>query len=166
MGIIGLLILGVIFFVSVKFLFNTKGDVDQIASREKAIETVMKNSLIRKTLIIDEWIPLLHSEFPECASEITAVSIDSFYDRFCVDWICAYFPEPYASEYRAKTVDNNEFREEIKHSVSDLLPKKIAHSALGSFPSWFDRMDNSLKIAVERSWPKFPQLVDTTVYKT
>lgn len=116
-----------------------------------ALAKVDQKQRQRKASFVDQLVPLLKAEFPESDAEITPVTVDPFVE-FTKDWQCAHHPEDYADNSRAKSIDSDQFREELKSRSANLLPIGVAPSEHDDFDGWFARMDSIIRIATERSW--------------
>ena len=147
------ILIGLILFVVGLMMLRWSGVLTQSKKPDyKAIvDQVSAESLQRKSAFMDEFIPLMKSEFPHAETEITPMSMDDFYG-FSGNWVCAHHPESYAQGARAKTIGNEGFKRELQSRLLDLLPKGLAEHAQQDFPGWLDRMDKVIKVSVERSW--------------
>lgn len=143
----------VIFIFSASSLFDNKKTPDYGA----IVDAVTQKSMQRRNLFIEEFVPLMKSEFPQFADEFSVVTLDKFCE-FSGDWICAHHPEEYAVGARQKSIENSDFKKDLQARLTDFFPEKFANHAQGDFQSWLNRIDNIVKVAVKRSWPRLEKV--------
>ena len=118
---------------------------------EAMVDEVSKRSMQRRNLFLDEFVPLMKSEFPDFAGDFSVASLDKFCD-FSINWMYAYHPKDYAEEVRKETIESDVFRNNLQRQLGDLFSKNFAKYAQEDYQNWFNRIDTIIKIAVQKSW--------------